>query len=151
MSANLSWRRWMAGIAGGAILWVFWEAQPPPSDPNVVAHFIHALTFGWLEFAKRIFPEVTVAVSPIALALLVSVAIGLLLYLAGRNRWGWTWRTPLALVCAPGILFAIVLSAAGIHSRVVEIGLNAKLEAHYLPWRLPPEIRDAKFDKNGAP
>lgn len=116
-------------VAVGVLILSAWRnTEPSAQNPSLEAHFLHKLVFGWIDFAERVFPNVSVNPGAVAFASLIAVTTWGVLYWGGRRRWGWTWRAPLALVCAPGLLFAIVLSTTGIRMRLEEIGPNLRLE-----------------------
>lgn len=131
---RISFRRilWPALILGVIpFVWIMgwlpnarWRNRAPRSA-KLSVYVWYYLPTGWWEFLKRNVPGISPEVSAIGLAALCAAFAFLLLHFLARSfSRSWTWRSTLAALLAPALLFAIVLSAAGTQARITELATD---------------------------
>ena len=138
-----------------------WEPRLPFLAPprTVPSNFWKIVAWNmpvaWVDFVQRVGPRMRPEPSGIALGLVCAViTAGILHVVARKFTRAWRWRSTLAALMLPAILFAIILSTGGAASRFAELREDTKpiymgfpiqelfelddLESHY-PVRVAPK------------
>jgi hypothetical protein len=96
-----------------------------PRSSKLGPYVWYYLPTGWWKFLQRNVPAVSPEFSAIALtALCAGIAFVVLHFLARSFSQSWRWRSTLAVLLAPALLFAIVLAAAGTRARITELATD---------------------------
>ena len=81
----------------------------------------------WLDFVQRVWPRIRPEPSGIALCLVCAViTAGILHVLARKSTRAWGWRSTLAALMLPAVLFAIILCTGGAVGRFAELREDPK-------------------------
>lgn len=110
-----------------------WEPRLPyfPRPRMAPANFWKIVAWNmpvaWLDFVQRVGPQIRPELSEIALGLICGgITAGILQVIAGKFTPAWRWRSTLAALMFPAVLFAIILSAGGAANRFAELREDKK-------------------------